>query len=287
MEDHVNVNDERSEFDTSKAYEDDATTATITTESSSTLTLPWSNVQDWALRDNLPKYLVRILTKSRSWSKEEGGTEPGKTAATTATTTLTTYCLWRGLLQDVPELAGYPVDFLQLKYSEQQKRQKHEDQDETTTSTSVVGILPYLQDYEFTAQGGVCGTVYGLEGVAEGSRIETSALIKVQETLPLGYVQTTEGIAFEVGRPMSKMLTGDDNRGWRILPNGASSAAAAAASGIQSATKSSAATQLATVGDVQGDDMLIRLGATTGILLAGATAINMLSHHMTVNVFWV
>jgi len=35
------------------------------------------------------------------------------------------------------------------------------------------------------------------------------------------------------------------------------------------------------------DGLLLRLGGTTGIFLAGATAINMLSHHMTVNVFWV
>jgi len=35
------------------------------------------------------------------------------------------------------------------------------------------------------------------------------------------------------------------------------------------------------------DGYLVKLGASTGLLLAGATAVNMLSHHLTVNVFWV
>ena len=35
------------------------------------------------------------------------------------------------------------------------------------------------------------------------------------------------------------------------------------------------------------DSNLVNLGATTAILLGGATAFNMLSHHLTVNVFWV
>ena len=256
-----------------------------------THSLPWSDVQDWALRDNIPKYLFRIQTTASEDDKKNGA---GSTAATT--TTLTSYCQWRSLLQDVPELAGYPVDFLQLKYQEQQQKQQRK---KDVGDVPVIGILPYLQDYEFTTQGGVVGTVYGLEGVAEGSRIETSALKGVQETLRLGYVQTTEGIAFEVGRPMSKML--DDGRGndantpWKILSNSRAAVAASTAassssslvSGVQSATQKGV-NQLASSSELQStDELLVRLGATTGILLAGATAINMISHHMTVNVFWV
>jgi hypothetical protein len=41
------------------------------------------------------------------------------------------------------------------------------------------------------------------------------------------------------------------------------------------------------VSDKETRDMLTTLGATTAILLGGATAVNMLSHHLTVNVFWV
>ena len=139
--------------------------------------------------------------------------------------------------------------------------------------------------------------MYGLEGVAEGSRIETSALTGVQETLQLGYVQTTEGIAFEVGRPMSKILDGgsddDANTPWKILSKNSPTAAATAAAGIQSVTQQgvnqlASAASSSSSSELQGtDELLVRLGATTGILLAGATAINMISHHMTVNVFWV
>ena len=259
-----------------------------------THSLPWSDVQDWALRDNIPKYLFRIQTTTSDDEKKNGA--GGTATATTTATTLTSYCQWRSLLQDVPELAGYPVDFLQLKYQEQQQKQQRK---KDVGDVPVIGILPYLQDYEFTTQGGVVGTVYGLEGVAEGSRMETSALKGVQETLPLGYIQTTEGIAFEVGRPMSKMLddgrANDANAPWRILSNSraavaassAASSSSAVVSGLQSATQQGAK-QLASSSELQStDELLVRLGATTGILLAGATAINMISHHMTVNVFWV
>ena len=64
-------------------------------------------------------------------------------------------------------------------------------------------------------------------------------------------------------------------------------------SGIQSVTKEGSRQLLDTTAEalggseVQGDDLLIRLGATTGIVLVGAMALNILSHHMTVNVFWV
>ena len=41
------------------------------------------------------------------------------------------------------------------------------------------------------------------------------------------------------------------------------------------------------VGDQETTNMLVNLGASTAILLGGATAFNMLQHHLTVNVFWV
>ena len=59
--------------------------------------------------------------------------------------------------------------------------------------------------------------------------------------------------------------------------------------GLENLSNTAAATQLRSLANnaEDGDGMLLRLGALSGVLLAGATAINMLSHHLTVNVFWV
>ena len=39
--------------------------------------------------------------------------------------------------------------------------------------------------------------------------------------------------------------------------------------------------------DPETSQMIVNLGTTTAIALGAATAMNMLSHHLTVNVFWV
>jgi hypothetical protein len=259
--------------------------------SSSSYVYPWSKNQEWALRDNLPKYIIRIPMKQKiilssnntnnniinSNPQQQQQQQENKVV-------LQSYVLWRSLLQDVPELAGYPVDFLQARYRERQQ-EKQDAINNINVVVDDIGVLPYLQDYEFSTQGGVCGTVYGLEGVADGSRIETSAVTNVQETLRNGYIQTSDGsAAFELGRPIS-IGGGEVGEGWKMLAStGSSKAAAAAANGLKEKAGSLARPQNA-VDDADG--LLLRLGATTGILLAGAAAINMISHHMTVNVFWV
>jgi hypothetical protein len=232
---------------------------------------PWSDAQDWALKDNLPTYMFKIPRTLRKGSSSK--------------ITMATYALWRSLLQDVPELAGYPADVLQARYQMQQQEAHIKTDSSDTNASEMIGILPFLQDYEFSAQGGVCGTVYGLEGVADGSRIETSAVANVQETLPMGYVQTTDGSAlFEMGRPMSSSGTSSEtDASWKIL----SGATAASAQRLALDAAASSEKALVTGGVTDADGYLVRLGAVTGIMLAGATAINMISHHMTVNVFWV
>ncbi|KAG7358400.1 hypothetical protein IV203_014988 [Nitzschia inconspicua] len=233
---------------------------------------PWSEAQEWALRDNLPKYLVRISQKNQ---------QSTKSTQTAATASLSTVVLWRSLLQDVPELAGYPVKILQAKYKERQKNMN----DDASSNVGEIGILPFLQDYEFSTQGGVCGTVYGLVGVADGSRIETAVVTNVQETLPLGYLQTSDGsMAFEMGRPLTdaSQSNGVDSSAWRVI----SGASVASTQQLAKAGLKNGSNALVE-GVSEGDGYLMRLGALTGIVLAGSTALNMLSHHMTVNVFWV
>lgn len=192
--------------------------------------LPWRDFQDWALQDHIQRYSVVI--------QSEGTTE--------------TYCLWRTMIRDVPELNGYPIEFVQQQYESQLER--------TTGNSSKVNtlsLLPFLDDYVFEPSGGVSGRAYGLKGVADGTRIETSSVQEMKVTIPKGYVQTGE-TAFEVGSP------------------------------LQAETYSLAGYTLPAVKVPSNDgDLLLKLGASTACLLAGATAIGELSHHLTVNIFWV
>ena len=249
---------------------------------------PWSDLQQWALRDNLPKYTIRIPIQ------QTATVAPAKSESSTAAaedTVLEPFALWRSLQNDVPELAGYPIEFLRARHEDMRRDQENHVEDtggvgvDNKATIRVVqhrvtpGVLPFLQSYEFSAGGGICGDVYGMNGVSDGSRIETSALRNVKESLPKGYVQTSDGGAsFELGAP----LRSDE---------GMVSTASAAAKEFGAEKLSDLSTKqlrtLANSVEEDGDGMLLRLGALSGVLLAGATAINMLSHHLTVNVFWV
>ena len=265
-----------------KAVEDEPTLTNKLSEdedSDDDWSMPWSNNQDWALRDNLPKYTVHIpLVK-------DGKKVMAKCA------------LWKTMSQEVTEVAGYPLDFLQKMYSRKAeqvtKHDKSDGGDEQSartdnSETTAPAVLPYLDLFEFTSSGGALGNVYGVPGLADGTRIETSPVDKVQETLPKGYIRTMDGsAAYELGRPVSSDVT--------VSFGGSTAVAAAATTGTllktvaNASAKSGKALVNAAASDVDedADQMLVRLGASTAILLAGAVAVNMLSHHLTVNVFWV
>jgi hypothetical protein len=219
------------------------------------LAMPWSDIQNSALHDNLSKYTVQIpLRKADSDEGEQESQVCG---------------LWRTMLKDVPEIAGYPIDFLQTMHGRQ--IQNNETLLEVTPE-----LLPYLEDYEFAAAGGVSGKVYGIAGIADGTRIETSAVSSIEVTLPQGFVRTTDGsAAYEVGRPKREEFSS----------NAVSATALAKGGELLKNVQNAGSLQSMTVED--GDGMLMRLGASTAILLAGATAVSMLSHHLTMNIFWV
>lgn len=257
---------------------------------------PWSEMQQWALRDNLPKYTIRIPVKRTETVASANSETPSPSS--TEDTVLASFALWRSLQNDVPELAGYPIDFLRARHEETLLRQEGNNDaegDDDSASIRVVqrrttpGVLPFLQAYEFAAGGGICGDVYGMNGVSDGSRIETSTLRNVKESLPKGYVQTSDGCAsFELGAP----LRTDERIDGKGGPVGSTVAAATAVKDLGVETLSDlSANQLRSLANSavveDGDGMLLRLGAMSGVMLAGATAINMLSHHLTVNVFWV
>lgn len=129
--------------------------------------------------------------------------------------------------------------------------------------------------------------VYGVPGLKDGTAIETSPVGQVEVTIPLGYVLTEDaGIAYELGKPLA-----ESEQGEYYSLDGISKTAGKAASSLDrslSQRMGGAMGKRATV-DTEEDPniMLVRLGASTGMLLAGATAVSMLSHHLTVNVFWV
>ena len=226
------------------------------------LAMPWSEVQDWALRDNLPKYTIMIPIESAN--------NMGTNNKSHDNTMI--FALWRTMLKEVPELAGYPIDFLQEVHFQQISNNR-------TTMQVTPQLLPYLEDFSFVPAGGVSGKVYGVPGLADGTIIQTSTVGSIEVTLPQGFVRTLDGkAAYELGRPQREEHSFSKT-------NNKLQTATTAASGSYEILRNVAGVSTSVVED--SDGMLLRLGATTAIFLAGATAINMLSHHLTVNVFWV
>ena len=139
--------------------------------------------------------------------------------------------------------------------------------------------------------------MYGVPGLRDGTVIETSPVGQVEVTIPLGYVLTEDiGIAYEIGSPLQsdQGVVGGDGAVYslsgvtRKAGQAAGSVSQAAASNMAAmARKASSRANGSSTENDEANAMLVQLGASTGLLLAGATAMNMLSHHLTVNVFWV
>ena len=210
-----------------------------------TFNLPWTKFQEWALRDNISRFIVSI--------PRNGANEPE------------IYALWRTMGREVVELSGYPIEMLQQMHT-QQLEQGEPTPDNRSLSRSP-SMLPLLDNYQFEASGGISGTVYGIVGLLDGTRVETSRVKDVQVTLPKGYVQTEDGsVAYELGVPLRTTESVD----YSLL-------GMTSAKGVGQAVS-----QLST-----DTNFLLQIGTSTGIVLAAATAMNMLSHHLTINVFWV
>lgn len=224
------------------------------------LDMPWTDFQEWALRDNLPLYLVSIPKSG----KQE------------------LFALWRTMTREVTELSGYPIDFLQDMHTRQLKG--------VDTGKSAVaitpGILPFLDEFEFATGGGVSGKAYGIPGIADGTKIETSGIKDVTATVPKGFVRTADGSsAYELGVPMRESFLTLDGESGIAAVRGAGDAVAKTATGAL-VSASGGSTSMGSILE-NPDGSLIRLAALSSTLLAGASAVGMLSHHLTVNVFWV
>ena len=139
-----------------------------------------------------------------------------------------------------------------------------------------------------------------MRGIADGTTVQTSPLIHVQLTIPRGYVLTEDGsAAYELGFPLSEERYSLDIAKMNVNVNNINmprsmSSISIDGDELKKTLKSGAeetgkvALSIAdTIKDLEMKGMLVNLGASTAILLGGATALNMLAHHLTVNVFWV
>jgi len=227
--------------------------------------MPWTDIQQFAIQDNISKFTVTIPEMGRdSISKAKQ------------------YVMWRALTREVPELAGYPISFLLQKL------------------TTQLGVLPLVDDFEFTSNGGISGRAYGLQGIADGTKIQTPPLIRAETTVPLGYI-TTQGDAStsedDIGFSYELGLCSSLDSIGRTTGRSDGTALAAARrfilddGALLDTTKqvAGAAKDIGTelLSDQEANRDMIYLGGATTLLIFAATAVGILSHHLTVNVFWV
>ena len=168
-----------------------------------------------------------------------------------------------------------------------------------------------VDDFEFASNGGIVG----LPGVADGTRIQTPPLISVEMTVPLGYVTSQEastegnnssdggggvGFSYELGTCASSSVYSLDGTersaallsARRLVLEGVVGSSGSRSMKWRQQQLTEVARDMVVTGsgllsDTEANRDLIYLGGATAMLLASATAVGMLSHHLTVNVFWV
>ena len=251
------------------------------------LDMPWSEVQEWALDDNLPKFTVIIPTN--------GSGEKSKR-----------YAMWRTLTREVPELAGYPIPFLRQMHQRLLLKKDTDNTNKSSSSSSYIvetpDVLPMVDMFEFASNGGIAGQAYGLPGIADGTRIQTPPLISSETTIPLGYVTTQGddninevGFSYELGTCATSMDgSGRESRNVvalaaarRLVIDGALDSSKQVVNVAKDIADTATTGSLGLLSDKEANQDMIYLGGATALLLTAATAVGMLSHHLTVNVFWV
>jgi hypothetical protein len=247
---------------------------------------PMSDLQMMALKSNIGKFIV-----PRSGSLTGSDKTPNMAKKSIV--------LWRNFLDSTQELTGYPIAFLseQMKSMLNLLDRSAVTSESTVLVESMIGnminktdvdwdlVVPYIDTYTFELGGGVSGLVFGVAGVADGTRICTSPVVDVQTTIPRNFIETGDGCLYELGRPafssdlspQSSTISGVTKQWFR--------------SGKETASvliKNSASVVNDNLNDGKKvDSELFQLGALTTLLLTGASVVENLSHHLTVNVFWV
>jgi hypothetical protein len=124
-------------------------------QSSSTMQMPWSEFHQYALDDNLPKYTRTIFLLSTTTDES--------TSSTTNNHSRKSYALWRTMLQEVPELTGYPISFLREKYSPRVETTQASSLDllvvQDSETKNAPEVLPFLDNFYFESSGGLSGQV--------------------------------------------------------------------------------------------------------------------------------
>jgi hypothetical protein len=260
--------------------------------------LPWSQTQEWALRDNVVKYAIPRLVVVHD---DGDGARDGGSGTTSTRKRLVR---WRTLVDSTPELAGYPVDFV-LSRCEETLLAKGDDDDGDTedstssSSTTLIGwstqLLPYIDRFRFESNGGLSGNAFGLKGVQDGTRIRTDPVVNVEDSIPWGYVVTADGsVVYELGEPESEpesnTITMDDVTVDKVKTT---TTTTTLLTSMSNGLASRATTNGALVNNNNDnnnallDPELIQLAGLTAVVLTGAWAMQTLSHHLTVNIFWV
>ena len=224
----------------------------------SSLDMPWSDVQEWTLRDKIGQFTITVPVNV-----------DGKE-------TMRSYTLWRSFSEETIELAGYPLSFLVKRYMDM-----YEDESNEMILRTSPEILPFLDEFVFEATGGMSGRIYGITGVADGTRIQTTPVTDVQATIPKRFVRTADGdVIYELGKPAAELsFSGSSLEGGKQMAERA--AASLKADGL------STAEQARNSEEPFIDSDLVNIAGFTGVVLAGAYAVESLSHHLTVNMFWV
>jgi hypothetical protein len=239
-----------------------ATAAVTDSRPSQQRDLPWSDSQEWALRDKIFKYTVRIVVAD----------------------SMRSFVLWRTMLNDTPELDGYPIPFLIERLEELW------DSDTALKRPLQIdlAVLPYLDAFEFETSGGLSGCIYGVQGVADGTRIQTTPVGDVQVTVPKGFVRTADGsVIFELGQPVEQRTDSYSLSGTAATTKPMINLSKPWASSGKELASNLISPQQQQDGGVTIDTELLQLGGLTALVVAGAWAMETLSHHLTVNVFWV
>jgi hypothetical protein len=225
---------------------------------------PWSDMQAWTLRDQVPRYTIQVEAIDSMTQKP----------------TIKVYALWRALVNEVPELTGYPFPFLAQRYLSARQADGG-DRFASPAIQSITDVLPFLDEFEFTTSGGMTGRVYGVQGVADGTSIETSAVGNVEITIPKGFVETHDGLLYELGRPARRRA--DDV----YSLDGARKSLMASADLARGLSTESLSNSLRQRDESSWDPELKQFGALTAVVVVGALAFETLQHHLTVNIFWV
>jgi hypothetical protein len=176
----------------------------------------------------------------------------------------------------------------------------------------VPGVLPLLETYEFEPNNGIRGVVFGFPGIADGTTLTTPPLKHLEQTIPLGYVyaeeeeyqeennnissddappttRTTTIFAYELGTALSSSSSDTSLLSSSSYSSSSSLMMDAANKAKASLVDGASGIAAGNTGLVNKEtsQMMINIGGSAATLLAGTALVNMMSHHLTVNMFWV